>query len=264
MHIGLIGFGSIGRELHKRLAEDPINTVTALTRSPIPEAPRGLAQVQSLDALLAAQPDVVVECAGHSAVQTYAVDVLQSGTALMLASQGALADQELLSALQSAADNAGTQLIFPSGAIGGLDLLRACSADGPVDVMYQGIKPPKAWAGSRAEESVSLNDLRQPHVFFQGTGREATLAFPKNANVVAALALAGAGFDRLQVELIADPEATGNTHRYSVTSPVCKFEINIENAPSAGNARTSMTTVLSILMDIRAFAAQCSKRRDSE
>ena len=87
-------------------------------------------------------------------------------------------------------------------------------------------------------------------VLFRGTGRAAALAYPKNANVVAALAIAGAGFDDMSVTLVADPQAKHNTHAYTVTSLSCSYQIQVENAPTQGNARTSMTTVISILKDV--------------
>ncbi|MEM7614725.1 MAG: aspartate dehydrogenase domain-containing protein, partial [Pseudomonadota bacterium] len=107
--------------------------------------------------------------------------------------------------------------------------------------------------GSPAEAAIDLGGLREATTFFCGTGREAALAYPKNANVVAALALAGAGFDRMRVELVADPQATANQHSYRVDAPDCQYSMAIEAKGSAANARTSVTTVLSILQEISAY-----------
>lgn len=255
MHLGLIGFGSIGRELFGRLAPDG-HEVTALTRSPIAGAPAGLTRAASCAELIAARPQLVVECAGHGAVRAHAAQVLGAGIPLVIASLGALADPALEEALRAAARTPGARLIYPSGAIGGLDLLRALAPGGGLQLAYRGIKPPAAWKGSPAEERIALDGLQDATEFFRGTGREAALAFPKNANVVAALALAGARFDTMSVTLTADPAAPGNIHSYSVTSPLCSYEMSIQNAPSSGNARSSMTTVLSIEQEVRAFAAQ--------
>lgn len=254
MHIGLIGFGSIGKEVHARLAKDRAFSFSVLRRSPVQDAPSGLTQVDSLEHLLADSPDIVVECAGHQVIRDYAAKVLNAGTPMLIASIGALADADLERKIMSAATANGARVILPSGAIGGLDVLRAVAAGGDVEVHYEGVKPPAAWKGSPADDLIDLDSLTSAHTFYRGTGRETALRFPKNANVVAALALAGAGFDTMQATLTADPDAPGNTHSYKVVSPACSYEMRIENAPSAGNSRTSLLTVLSIVQEIRHFA----------
>lgn len=256
MRLGLIGFGSIGRELHKLLSAQADYNFFVLSRSALRDAPDKIQQVRTVDALLQSKPDLVIECAGHAAVRAYAGHVLDAGVSLMIASVGALADTELADEIFAAAHNSGSQLILPSGAIGGLDLLRAVAANGLTQVHYTGSKPPAAWNGSPAEKHYALEDLANRTVIFKGSGRKAALAFPKNANVVAALALACGSFDAIDVELVADPSAMANTHRYRVTSSTCSFEMTIENQPSTGNASTSMTTVLSMLQEIKAFNEQ--------
>ncbi|PUB14975.1 aspartate dehydrogenase [Yoonia sediminilitoris] len=259
MHLGLIGFGSIGSALVGMLGQTQVTQVTALVR-PASDAPQRhsagpvpVAFVSSLDELIAARPDIVVECAGHAAVAAYAPPLLQSGHDVIIASVGALADAALQKQVERAAGAGKSRFILPSGAIGGLDLMRALAAAGDVDVAYRGIKPPKAWQGSPAEQVVDLNALSRPVTFFSGNGRDAALAYPKNANVVAALALAGAGFEQMRVELVADPAAQGNQHSYQVHSPFCKYTMTIEATGSPGNARTSVTTVLSILQEIATY-----------
>jgi aspartate dehydrogenase len=118
-------------------------------------------------------------------------------------------------------------------------------------VTYHGIKPPKAWAGTPAEQLCDLGRLTERTVFFRGTAREAARDFPRNANVAATLALAGAGFEATRVELVADPAAPGNVHSYDVRSKVAKFRVEIENLPSSGNVKTSVSTVYSVLREIR-------------
>ncbi|SEQ83475.1 aspartate dehydrogenase [Loktanella sp. DSM 29012] len=254
MKIGLIGFGSIGREVHARLSQEPEFSFCALTRSAIVDAPKNLRQFHDRDPFLATAPDLVVECAGHSAVVDHAEALLLSGCPLLIASLGSLADAALSARLTAAAKTAGARLIYPSGAIGALDVLRAVAAEGSVEVRYTGTKPPSAWVGSPAENLCDLSALTQPCKFFSGTAREAAKGFPKNANVVAALALAGPGFDAVQVDLVADPASRGNTHSYMVTSAACVYDFRIENAPSPSNPRTSLTTILSIVESIRAFS----------
>ncbi len=252
MHLGLIGYGSIAQSLIALLPDTRVRRVTVLVRTPAvaPVQTPEITFVTSLDALLAAQPSLVVECAGHGAVADHANDILGAGTDLLVASLGAFADAALHTRVLQTCAKTGARLILPTGAIGGLDLLRVLSANGDVHVTYRGIKPPAAWRGSPADTLVDLDHLQSRTAFFKGSGRAAAAQFPKNANVVAALALAGAGFDTMKVALIADPAARANTHSFAVTSPLCSYKTEIENAATSGNARTSKTTVLSILHEV--------------
>ncbi|MEM9779377.1 MAG: aspartate dehydrogenase [Pseudomonadota bacterium] len=255
MHLGIIGYGNIATSLLARLTDPRISRITVLVR-PGRDAHGGTSDIRfvtELDALIAGRPDLVVECAGHGAVASFAPALLRAGHDVVIASVGALADRTLHAQINEAAAQGGAMAILPNGAIGGLDMLRVLTASGPVDVTYRGTKPPEAWRGSPAEAAVDLGGLREATTFFCGTGREAALAYPKNANVVAALALAGAGFDRMRVELVADPQATANQHSYRVDAPDCQYSMVIEAKGSAGNARTSVTTVLSILQEISAY-----------
>jgi aspartate dehydrogenase len=256
VHLGLIGYGSIAQALIARLPKGQVTEVTVLVRTAAQASQPRIRFVTTRDALLDAEPVLVVECAGHGALHDHAEAILDNGTDLIAASVGAFADDALLTRVRAAADRTGAQLILPTGAIGGLDLLEVLAGDGPVEVRYTGTKPPAAWKGSAAEGMVALDALADAVPFYRGTARAAAADFPKNANVVAALALAGGGFDRMMVDLIADPAATGNTHSYRVTSPACTYAMQIENAPSAGNAATSLTTVLSIRAEIMKRMAQ--------
>lgn len=263
MHLGLIGYGNIANGLIALLDKTAVTKVTVLVRDTSkvsdhnrnsdPEMGVPIGFVSDVSAMIAARPDLVVECAGHSAVATHVPALLQTGVDVIIASVGALADAGLSTEIEKSAQHGRSRTILPSGAIGGLDLLRAVALAGDVDVTYRGTKPPAAWQGSAAEDVINLDQLHNAQVFFTGSGRKAALAFPKNANVVAALALAGAGFDRMKVELVADPDAIGNQHSYEVTSDMCRYNMTIEATGSAGNARTSVTTVMSLLHEIKSY-----------
>lgn len=258
MRLGLIGYGAIAQTLLEMIDDAlGVEAVLLLVR---PEraatAPTWIGDavpvivVSDAATLLAASPDLVVECAGHAAVADYAPTILEAGVDLIVASVGALAEDELAERLRMAARSGDAQMILPAGAVGGVDALAALQAAGAIEVRYKGAKPPKAWIGSAAEETLDLATLTAPTTFFEGTAREAARRFPKNANVAATLALAGAGFDSTRVELVADPDAAGAIHAFEAITPAGRIEMRIENTPSR-NARTSLSTVLSVLRAIR-------------
>ncbi|MDR5654201.1 aspartate dehydrogenase [Ruixingdingia sedimenti] len=264
MRLGLIGFGNIATALLDLLARGgPLDHLAVLVlpgmeadarrrlEGDLAGAARSHAVVTDAAALLAERPGLVVECAGHAAAQAHVPAVLRAGVDVILVSIGALADPALEAALRAAAAEGGARLVLPAGAVGAIDLLSALGAGGGVKVRYRGAKPPAAWAGTPAAGMLDLGALTEARVFFTGTAREAATAYPRNANVAATLALAGAGFEETQVELVADPAAPGNVHEYTVASPLANYTIRIENRPSEGNAKTSATTIYSVLREIR-------------
>ncbi|TNF18979.1 MAG: aspartate dehydrogenase [Rhodobacteraceae bacterium] len=264
-HLALIGFGSIARTLVTTLCGQPdagIARLSLLVRSGAAEkvraqaeeicAPRGLevAVFTEIADLLAARPDLVVECAGHQAVAEHGAAVLGAGIDLLTASVGALADQALFDRLTETATRQGAQILLPAGAIGGIDALAAARLSGLVAVTYTGRKSPGAWKGTAAENRVDLDALSEPAVFFEGTAREAATTFPQNANVAATLALAGLGMDQTRVRLIADPAASGNTHEYQVQSRAVDFSMCLAGKVSPSNPKTSLSTAFSLARSV--------------
>ena len=73
-------------------------------------------------------------------------------------------------------------------------------------VKYISIKPPHAWTGTPAETEFDLPSIKEPTVIFRGTPADAGRLYPKNANLAVTVALCGAGLDRTDIELVADPD----------------------------------------------------------
>jgi aspartate dehydrogenase len=201
-------------------------------------------------ALLADAPDAIVECAGHSAIRQHGEAVLGGGCDFIVISVGALADDALRATLLSAAERYGARLVLPAGAVGGLDALGAARLSGLRTVTYTGRKPPAAWRGTPAEHLLDLDSLSAPAVFFDGTARQAATDYPRNANVAAAVAIAGLGFDATTVRLIADPTAARNVHEISVRAGCGDFDMQFEGRPSPNNPKTSLMAGFSVAREI--------------
>lgn len=252
---GILGFGAIGRSLVAALSRAPVpgHQFTALLVRPHQVAdaqaavPPGVVAVTDLPALLALAPDGVVEAAGQGAVAAHGVQVLASGTPLLALSVGALADAALHAALDQAARQGGTQLVLPVGAIAGLDGLMALRQAGLQRVRYTSTKPPQAWLGTPAAQQFDLLALRTRTVVFTGTARQAALGFPKNANLAAAVALAGLGLDATTVQLVADPAATGNTGQIDAEGDASRLQVSVSGASTAANPKTSGIVAHSVL-----------------
>lgn len=250
--VGLIGYGGIARDAVAaiRNAGGALKFAGALCRpghtAKAGDALPGIDIIESLDDLLARKPNVVAEVAGQGAVAEYGPEVLTHGTDLLVISIGALAEPKLLGALKAAAQSGGGRLLLPAGAIGGLDAIAAMRLGGLTTVRYRSRKPPAAWRGSPAERVADLDSLRSRTVLYRGTAGEAALLYPQNANVAAAVALAGLGFDATEVELVADPDAPGNVHEIEAEGAAGRFAIQLQGRPSRTNPKTSALAALSV------------------
>jgi aspartate dehydrogenase len=199
---------------------------------------------------LEALPDLVVDCAGHAGLIEHGAGVLRKGLPLVTVSLGALADDAIHAQMTAAAQHGGTQLFLASGAIGALDALSAAKVGGLSEVTYTGIKPPAGWRGSPAEDTLDLENLDTTTTHFDGTARDAALRYPKNANVAAAVALAGIGLDATQARLVADPNATGNTHIITAKGAFGSFEFTIKGNSLPESSRTSALAAMSVVDQI--------------
>jgi aspartate dehydrogenase len=254
MKIGIIGEGAIGTYVRDKLLERGHVIRAVLLR---PERlqdhateQNGTLYVASVEGL----PDDVehmIDCAGHSALKSYGPDILRRGTDLTTVSIGALADADLHQGLQQAAIEGHARLHLASGAIGALDCLRAARVGSLQSVSYIGRKPPKGWKGSPAEDRLDLDNLDAgAATHFDGTARDAAMEYPKNANVAAAVALAGLGFDKTRVKLIADPNIDENIHEIHAIGDFGRFAFEIRGQSLPDNPRSSALAAMSVVSEL--------------
>lgn len=252
MNITLIGFGAIGRSLYDHTGQERawrVNAVIASQRSAEKVRkilPNNVEVVTAVSDLTSA-PDMVIECAGHDAVEMHGLAVLRLGWPLLIVSVGALNDKALYVELKNTAEECGTCIRLPAGALIGIDGIAAARQTGLDKVILTSRKPPRAWKGTPAEKIVDLDNLCEPKLIYEGPARKAARDWPKNANTAATVSLAGLGFDRTKVRLFADPMVSSNCHQVVAEGSFGKLELAIENKPLADNPKTSMMTVLSIL-----------------
>ncbi len=246
----LIGYGAIARQVQFFSNRSGLFRIGAVLvraeRTAAVAAELGNIPVVSTPAALGFLPAMAVECAGHDAVRMFGCDVLRQGTDLIVSSIGALADDGLRSDLEDAARTGGAHLVLPSGAVAGIDALRAARIGGLERVTYVSRKPPIAWLGTKAEEHLDLNALGKPTEFYRGTARTAARDYPKNANVAATVALAGLGFDATEVRLIADPFVDGNEHEIHAFGSFGELRVNLKGLPLPDNPKTSSLAAFSV------------------
>lgn len=202
---------------------------------------------------------IVIEAAGHEALQDYGPAVVGGGKKLIAVSSGAFADRSFQSTMSTLAAKHGGQVIVPSGAIGAIDIISAMAVGDPeIEIFYTGVKPPSAWLSAPQVDPVRLAALDHAEVIFEGTARAAASAFPQNANVAATVALAASSFSRVKVKLVADPSAEGNSHRLEISTRGGRMAFSVDARPAKGKPGTSETTALSVFHTLRRLFAPIS------
>jgi aspartate dehydrogenase len=151
----------------------------------------------------------------------------------------------------------GARIIIPTGALLGLDAVRAAAEGTVSSVTIETRKPPGGLVGAPylATHGIDVLAVTEATLIFKGNAFDAAQGFPANVNVAAALALAGIGPERTMVEIWADPGVTRNTHTIRVEADEVRLIMTIENVPSVENPRTGRITPLSILACLRGLVS---------
>lgn len=245
VRVGIIGCGAIGSQVARAassmedIQEVHLYDLDPLSLEEVAKEVRGIASPDA--ATLVANCDVVVEAANKGVVQTSILSALQQGKRALVLTVGALADDELRATLLAAARENHTKLHLPSGAIMGVDGLRA-AAEGHVKSVTLVTTKPNAGLSQ---------DVDRWTLLFNGCARDAVEAFPKNVNVAATLAMAGVGFDSTWVQVAVDPLAALNSHKVIIEGDFGRARIEVENLPSPTNPRTSYLASLSAIAALR-------------
>ncbi len=257
--VAICGLGAIGVEVARILDSgvEDLNLVAAAARDR--DAARSKVQAfRSPPRIVAprelATADIIVEAAPAAVFAEVAEPAIEAGRIFIPASVGALLGRM---DLIERACRTGARILPPTGALLGLDAVRA-AAEGEVnEVTLESRKPPLGYAGAPwvVAQKIDLHGDTVPTCIFDGNALGAAAGFPANANIAAALALAGIGAERTRVKLWADPTVQRNVHTVSVDSAAARFTMTIEGLPSPTNPRSSRITPLSIIALLRGLVA---------
>src|SRR5579872_2859675 len=136
LRVAVIGVGAIGAYLANAIQAGKAGATRVVAVADVPAAAARLQEVAQrcgcaceTDPLRLPEhdPEIVIEAAAQQALRAYAVPLLERGVDLLAMSVGALADSDFLLQIEAAIARTGRRLYVPSGAIGGLDVLRAAA-----------------------------------------------------------------------------------------------------------------------------------------
>jgi aspartate dehydrogenase len=260
LKIGIAGLGAVGLDVARRIEAGIAGlALAAVSVRDVEKARRNLPQIGTRIPVLAAEAlaqscDVVVECLPPAMFRAVASSVIEAAKILMPLSVGQLLENWDLVAR---AKETGARILVPTGALIGLDAVRA-AAEGTIrSATIITRKPPNGLEGAPylLERGISVAGLKAALKVFDGTAREGARGFPANVNVAAALSLAGIGPDRTRLEIWADPGVDRNTHRIEVDADTARFSMSIENVPSE-NPRTGRIVPLSTVAMLRGLVSE--------
>jgi len=253
LHIGIVGCGAIGSSLARIIKNKFKDSckITALYDIDVLRAfalskkisPRHNLAVKGLSALIS-RCDFVIEAASASVSFMVARQSLNKGRSVMIMSVGGL--MQGLNKLSVLALRKKAKIYIPSGAISGVDALKASKIGKIKSVTLITRKSPKSFSNVEyvSKKGFKLSALKEDKVLFFGSALEAIKYFPQNINVAAVLSIAGIGAENTKVKIIASPEVKNNVHEVLIESEAGNIFARTQNVLHPDNPKTSFLAVL--------------------
>ncbi|OGX07817.1 MAG: hypothetical protein A2Z88_08615 [Omnitrophica WOR_2 bacterium GWA2_47_8] len=146
-------------------------------------------------------------------------------------------------------------LLLPSGAIAGIDAVKAASLAKIHEILLTTRKPPSGFTNNRhiQEKGIDLSKITEETVLFDGDVDTAVKLFPQNINVAATLALASKVPGKIRIRIITSPKFTINSHEIDVTGDFGRITSKTENVVCPDNPKTSYLAVLSGIQTLKQF-----------
>ena len=257
VRVGLVGCGAIGTQLALAVQRNYGSVARVVALHDVePEHARTLAarlrsspKIVSLPELIR-RSDLVLEAASASIAAEVAVRALRAHRDVFIMSVGGLLRDRTW---QRLAARARSRVYIPSGALAGLDGVKALAVGRIRRVRLTTRKPPRALASAPyvRRARFTLTRLTRPKLLFEGSPEAAVRAFPQNTNVAAAVALAsGAPSRRIRIRVVADPAIRRNRHELDVEGECGRIRCAIESRPSV-NPKTSELAIRSALATLK-------------
>ncbi|MFH1327708.1 MAG: aspartate dehydrogenase, partial [Candidatus Bathyarchaeota archaeon] len=194
MKAGLIGCGAIGRTLAKYIDKGKAGkTVLATVYDTDFSEAEALSKLmrdkpyiaKNFNDFLSQDLDLVIEAASQKAVLKYAQKILETDKDVLILSVGALLDRGLRTKLENFAKKNNRKIYVPTGAIAGLDAIKASKIAKTDRVELVTIKNPMSYreAPYIKAHKVNLKQIDKRTVLYRGPADEAVKAFPSNINV---------------------------------------------------------------------------------
>jgi aspartate dehydrogenase len=256
--IGIVGCGAIGSEVAKAIDRKFSNKARVVALFDIKKdkaiilanSLNSKPEILEIDSLIL-RSDLVIEAASTEISASLTRKVISAGREIMVMSVGGLLkeSQELF----DLARQAKRCIYLPSGALSGIDGLKAACVDKINKVTLTTRKPLVSLKGAPylREKNISLDNIRNEEVIFEGKVEEAIKGFPKNINVSSLISLVGVNTENITIRIITSPNYKVNTHELEIEGDFGRLYLRNENFHSAQNPKTSFLAILSAIATLK-------------
>lgn len=260
--IGIIGCGAIGSRIAKSIKTNlsEFCQLTGLLDIDL-QCTQALAKkltakttiCKSLPELLK-KSDLIVEATNAADTKSIIKKILLAKKSILVMSVGTLINAPEL--FQLARKNH-CHILIPSGAIAGIDAIKAASLVNVKTITLTTRKPPAGLAGNPYLEknNIDLTKIKKETVIFEGTVNQAVKAFPQNINVGATLALASRDPKKLKIRILTSPTYTSNSHEIEICGDFGRMVSRTENVACKDNPKTSYLAVLSGIQSLQQYCS---------
>lgn len=246
MKVGIIGCGAIANIIASRVVSDDCDIEIKYFFDKDIERAENLASFAGGVAVLNLEDmlddvDLVLECASPDSVKLLAPIILKKGIDMIVMSIGAFMDKDFYNKAFKLAKMNNAHIHLPSGAIVGLDGIKAVADFGLKEIKLITRKSPKSLG----------KNIDCEEVLFEGKASEAVKEFPLNINVAATISMA-CNHD-IDVKIIVDPKVDRNVHEITAKGEFGEFKTTTLNHPCAANPKTSMLAAISAIKLLKSF-----------
>lgn len=261
-NIGILGCGAIGSRIAKSIQREfpdlcRLSGLFDLNTAKIDKITAELAtpsiKKASYEELLA-HCDVLVEAISSEETVSLIRQAILARKHVLVLSVGRLLNADDLFSL---AQKNHCSLLIPSGAIAGLDAVKAASLVSVTKITLTTRKPLSGFANNPyvIKQGIDLTQIKGEMTIFEGDVETAVKYFPQNINVAATLALASQGKSKLKIRLITSPELTTNSHEIEMLGDFGRILTRTENVICPDNPKTSYLAVLSGIQTLKDFCS---------
>jgi aspartate dehydrogenase len=256
LKIGILGVGVIGRTIAIAVDEEQMDAeLVALSDQNHAAAERLSSElacrprVLSIDEMIECS-ELAVEAASQASLAEFVPKALARRRNMLIMSVGGLLGRE---SWFREAHEKGCRIYVPSGAVAGLDGVKAGSIGRIESAMLTSRKPVAALRGSQyvVDHDLQLDSFTEDTVIFEGLAEEAAHAFPATSNVAAVLRLAVDSSVPVRARIVAVPGGSENVHEIRVQGEFGKLTVKVENVPSKSNPRTSQLAAFSAIATLK-------------